>query len=851
MRRLALLALTAACAPGRPAASTSPTASATAAAPPGASTASTAAVAPNGPPPSIAAKVAGLRAMPGLFPLYWDERAGKLWLEIGQWQTEFLYQSGLPAGVGSNDIGLDRGQLGATRVVRFERVGPKVLLVQSNLAFRAVGAPPEEQRAVRDSFAESALWGFTVAAETGGRVVVDASEFFLRDAHELPAALKEAKQGAFHLDPARCALALDHTRNFPRNTEVEATLTFAGDEPGPWVRQVTPTATAITVREHHSFVALPPVGYQPRYYDPRSSFYGISYQDYATPISEPIVQRRTSRHRLHKKDPAAAVGEPVQPIVYYLDRGTPEPIRSALLDGARWWSAAFDAAGFRNAFRVEMMPEGADPMDVRYNVIQWVHRATRGWSYGSTVVDPRTGEIIKGHVSLGSQRVRQDYLIATALLAPFAGGAPPSTAMQELALARLRQLAAHEVGHTLGLMHNYAASTVGRASVMDYPPPVATLRPDGTIDTSAAYATGIGEWDKLSITWGYREYPPGTDERAAGGQLLLQAFTAGQRFLTDQDARPAGSSSSLAHLWDAGGHAVDELDRIMKLRAAALGRFGEASIREGAPLATLEDALVPLYLLHRYQVEAATKLIGGVDYTFALRGDGQVATRPVAPAEQRRALAAVLATLTPQALALPDAVVAMIPPRPPSWPRGREHFKVHTAPVFDALAPAEAAAQHTLQFLFNPERAARLVEQHARTPASPGLGEVIDAIVAATWKARREPGLRGEIQRVVDQVVLFDLIALSRERTASAQTRAIASLAVQTLKAWATGAAARAGDPAERAHLAYCQQQIDELQREPRRVEVPPAEPPDGPPIGSADDDEPWLDAPADAGGPP
>lgn len=801
--------------------------------------------------PSIAGKVAGARALPGLFPLYWDDRAGKLWLEIDHWQREFLYQSGLPAGVGSNDIGLDRGQLGATRVVRFERIGPRVLLVQANLGFRAVGAPPEEQRAVRESFAESALWGFTVAAETGTRALVDATEFFLRDAHEIPAALKRTSQGAFRLDAARCALALDHTRNFPRNTEVEATLTFAGDEPGPWLRQVAPTPTAITVREHHSFIALPAAGYKPRHYDPRSSFFGISYQDYATPISEPIVQRWTARHRLARKDPAAAQGDPVEPIVYYLDRATPEPVRGALLDGARWWNQAFEAAGYRNAFRVELMPEGADPMDVRYNVIQWVHRATRGWSYGSTVIDPRTGEIIKGHVSLGSQRVRQDHLIAEALLAPYASGsggsarppgsvtrgaAPPSTAAAELALARLRQLAAHEVGHTLGLMHNYAASTVGRASVMDYPPPLLALRPDGTIDTSQAYATGIGAWDKLAITWGYRDYPAGTDERAAGDALLLQGFAGGQRFLTDQDARPAGAASSVAHLWDTGGNAVDELHRLMQVRAAAIARFGEANVRDGAPLATLEDVLVPLYLLHRYQVEAAAKLIGGVDYTFALRGDGQLATRPVAPAEQRRALAAVLATLTPQALALPDAVVAMIPPRPPSWPRGREHFKVRTAPVFDALAPAEAAAQHTLQFLFTPERAARLVEQHARNPASPGLAEVLDAIVAATWKGRREPGLRGEIQRVVDQVALFDLIALSRNAAASPQTRAVASQALQALRPWMAAAAARTGDPAERAHLAYGEQQIAELQREPRRLEVPPAEPPDGPPIGSDDD---------------
>ena len=789
----------------------------------------------------IAEKTKDAQKLAGYFNLYWDDKAGRLWLEIDKWDTEFLYQSGLPAGVGSNDIGLDRGQLGATRIVRFERSGLKVLLVQENLNFRAVSNDADEKRAVRDSFAESVLWGFTVTADENGRVLVDATDFFLRDAHGVTNALRRAKQGAYKLDASRSAIYLPNTRNFPLNTEVEATLTFTGDEPGRWVRDVTPDPSAITVREHHSFVQLPPPGYKPRVCDPRSSFFGISYMDYATPVSEPIVKRFAARHRLAKKEPTAAMSEPVQPIVYYLDRGAPEPIRSALLEGARWWNQAFEAAGYKNAFRVELLPEGADMMDLRYNVIQWVHRATRGWSYGAGVIDPRTGEIIKGHVTLGSLRVRQDYLIAEGLLAPYEKGKPVSTKMQEMALARLRQLAAHEVGHTLGLEHNYSASTVNRSSVMDYPPPVAKLAADGSIDLSDAYATGIGEWDKVSIKWGYEDFSPGTDQQAALNKTLLDAYSKGLRYLTDQDARPAGSSSSLAHLWDSGGNAVDELNRLMQVRAAALKRFGENNIREGTPLATIEDSLVPVYMLHRYQVEAAAKFVGGMDYTFAVRGDGETPTKIVAAAEQRRALLAVLATLKPSALALPEPLLQTIPPRPPEYTRGREHFKVHTSPAFDALAPAEAAAQHTLQFLFNPERAARLVEFHARDAANPGLQEVLDGIVASTWKAPHAVGYQGEIARVVDDVVLYDVLALATNEQAATQVRAVASLEVDQLKAWLNAAKASSTDPAQKAHLAYAAAQVEQFQKDPKKLNLsPPAEPPDGPPIGDDEDFGGW-----------
>ena len=783
--------------------------------------------------PTIAEKTAGAQKLPGYFNLYWDAKQGKLWLEIDKWSSEFLYQSGLPAGIGSNDIGLDRGQLGRTRIVRFERSGPKVLLIQENLEYRAVSNDPDERRAVHDSFAESALWGFKVEAEEKDHALIDATDFFQRDAHGIPAALRRTKQGAYHLDSSRCAIYLPQTKNFPLNTEVETTLTFAGEEPGRWVAEVTPSPESITVREHHSFVQLPPPGYKPRAYDPRSSFFGIGYMDYATPISEPIVKRFIARHRLEKKDPKAAVSEPVQPIVYYLDRGAPEPIRSALLEGARWWNQAFEAAGYKNAFRVEMLPEDADLMDLRYNVIQWVHRATRGWSYGAAVIDPRTGEIIKGHVTLGSLRVRQDFLIAESLLAPYEKGKPVSTKMQEMALARLRQLAAHEVGHTLGLMHNYSASTENRSSVMDYPPPYVKLGVDGVPDLSEAYAKGIGEWDKVSIAFGYQDFAPGTNEQAALNKILLDAYGRGLRYLTDQDARPAGSSSSLAHLWDSGANAVDELNRIMQVRGAALKRFGENNIREGTPLATLEDVLVPLYMLHRYQVEAASKLVGGMDYTFALRGDGQMPTQIVAPSDQRRALAAVLATLKPDVLALPEPLVKMIPPRPPDYERGREHFKIRTSPAFDALAPAEAAAQHTLQFLFNPERAARLVEFHARNPENPGLEEIIDVVLAATWRSVRGSGYAAEIARTIDRVVLYDLMALCANEHASDQVRAIAALKLEQLRDWLATNQSAAKDDEERAHFFAAVSQIVQFQKDPKQISVaPPAEPPDGPPIG-------------------
>ena len=784
-------------------------------------------------PQTLTEKVSGMEKLPGFFNFYWDAKAGKIWLEIDKWNTEFLYVEALPAGIGSNDIGLDRGQLGDSSIVRFDRTGPRVLLVAPNYRFRAASNNADERNAVKDAFAESTLWGFEVAAEESNRVLVDATNFYLRDVHQVTGTLQRGQQGNYRLDPTRSAFYLPNTKNFPQNTEVETTLTFTGEPTGQFVRQVVPVPEAITVRERHSFVQLPSAGFKPRVFDPRASYFGIDYMDFATPIEEPITKRFIARHRLQKKDPNARVSEAVQPIVYYVDRGAPEPVRSALLEGARWWNQAFEAIGYKDAFRVEIMPPEVDPMDVRYNVIQWVHRSTRGWSYGNSLVDPRTGEIIQGRVSLGSLRDRQDFLIAEGLLAPYDKTNNASPKLLEMVLARLRQLSAHEVGHTLGLQHNYAASPVSRASVMDYPAPRAKLGADGVPDLSEAYAKGIGDWDKVSIAYGYQDFPAGTDEAQALDRTLSDAFGRGLMYLTDQDARPPSSASSVAHLWDNGTNAIDELGNVMKVRAAALRRFGENNIREGAPMATIEEVLVPIYMYHRYQVEAAAKVIGGQDYTFSVKGKGDRNPQIVSPEEQRRALAVVLETIKPEALAVPESLLRLIPPRPAGYPRTREDFRIRTQPVFDSLAPAEAIADHVSGFLLNQERAARLVEFHARDPRNPGLAEVIDKILASTWKAPAAKGYSGEIQHTVNTIILADLMALASGDRALNQVRAIASWKLEQLRAWVASQSRITVDANHRAFLYYSLEQIKRFQEDPKKMNLtPPQAPPDGQPIG-------------------
>ena len=751
--------------------------------------------------PSIEEKTEGMQKMDGFIPLFWDVDEGEVWMEISRFEEELLHYTSLPAGLGQNDLGLNRGDLGPAHVVVFRRVGPRVLMEEPNQRYRAISDDPMERKSVLDGFPASVHWGWEVAAETDDRVLVDVTDFFLTDWHGVISSLKRSNQGTWKLDKGRSALYLPRTRTFPKNSEVEVTLTFTSDDPGSLVRSVSASPGALTVRQHHSFVELP-TGYTPRVADPRAGYGGISFMDYATPIGEPLAKRYISRHRLEKVDPSAAVSDPVEPIIYYLDPGTPEPVRTALITGGNMWNQAFEAAGYRNAFRVEVLPDDADPMDLRYNVIQWVHRSTRGWSYGSSVRDPRTGEILKGHVTLGSLRVRQDYLLAEGLLSPYDNGDAVPTAMSEMALARIRQLSAHEIGHTLGLSHNYIASSQrsdGPQSVMDYPHPRIGLN-GGRIDVLDAYENEIGAWDKVAIAYGYQDFPRGTDEAAALDRILKDARDDGITFITDQDARPAGSAHPLVHLWDNGANAATELDRMMDVRSVALSNFGEAAIRNGQPLATLEEALVPLYLHHRYQVEAAAKVVGGLYYTYALRGDGQQPLRPVPASEQERAMEALMRTLDPSELTLPDNVLALIPPRPAGYRLHQELFRRYTGLVFDAISPAVVAADNTVAMVLQPERAARLVQQEARDHNLPGLGDIIRELVEATFEAHVDNGYEAEVSRAVQRVVVDRLMGLAA-RAPMPQVRAVASLALDELagrsEQWS---AADSGD-ADRAHF--------------------------------------------------
>ena len=730
--------------------------------------------------PSIEQHTEGMTQMDGLFDLYWDNANGSLFWEISELDTEFLYQISMGSGLGSNPVGIDRGQLRGTHVLAAKRIGPRILLMEPNYGFVAQSENLSEAQAVRDAFAPSVHWGFEMVAETGERVLVDATQFFLRDARGVIDQIAARGEGDFTLDASRSAIHLPATRSFPENTEVESILTFTSSNPGQLVNGVAATGGAVTLRQHHSFIQLPDNGYQTRIADARVGVNGPTVYDYATPIDADTRVRLAARHRLQKADPDAERSAAVEPIIYYVDPGTPEPVRSALIEGASWWNDAFEEAGFINAFRVMVLPDDVDPQDIRYNLIHWTHRRTRGYSYGNTVIDPRTGEIVRGVVNLGSLRLRQDYLHGQGMVPPFPGGislpedgsfgefadAPdfeylaqvaPASEPVEMALARVRQLSAHEVGHTLGFPHNYMASSYGRESVMDYPAPLVQIDESGNIDLSNAYVQRIGEYDKLSVNWLYREFPNGTNETQALERIAEQGVVDGLIYMGHTNNNFIGASHQYASVWDNGSNLVDHLKLEIRIREIGLERFGIDAIRTGEPMSTLEFVLLPLYMHHRFQLRSAIQSLGGADFRYALKGDGQIPFTIVEAEEQRDVLETVLSTLAVDFLALSPEIVEMIPPPAYRYSEGEE-FPGYTQQVFDPLAVASAAATFTVGEILNPDRMARLVF-FGSMGDYPDLQEVADGLIETTWGASetgdtyRQQVLHTAQRSVVDQMM--------------------------------------------------------------------------------------------------
>ena len=673
----------------------------------------------------------------GFFDFYYEPSSDKILLEVDKIDYEFLYVPSLSSGIGSNDIGLDRGQLGRERIVKFIKRGNKLLLIEPNSYYRSSSNNQNEIRSIEQAFAKSILYGFEIKDHQNNIFTIDFTPFLLEDRHGVAERLRRTGQGNYSVNKSSSAIELSNTKGFPNNIEFESLLTFSGKSEGKLIQSVAPDSNNVTVIQHHSFVKLPDDNYKPRSFDPRSGAISVSYMDYSSPIDEKILKKNIIRHRLEKKFPENEKSEAIRPIVYYLDPGTPEPIRSALIDGAMWWNEAFESIGFIDAFQVKILPENADPMDCRYNVIQWVHRSTRGWSYGSNVSDPRTGEIIKGHVSLGSLRVRQDYLIAQSLIQnPYLE--ENKKKVLEMSLARIRQLSAHEVGHTLGFAHNFSSSTKQRSSVMDYPHPLIKIK-DDKINLDSAYAVGIGDWDKISVAYSYSEFKKNQNEKNELNKILDKSYDDGYRFITDYDARSVGGAHVNAHLWDNSEDVTSGLDEIIKIRQKAIINFSENNISVGSTYSELEDAFVPIYFLHRYQTEAVVKLIGGLDYNYSLVGDGQLVVKTLDHETQLNALKSVLSTLDENFLTIPTEKLKLFPPRAYGFPRTRESFNSQMGVAFDPISAASTSSDMTLSLLLNHERLNRVNLQ-----SSMKTGISVNKIFESLFKILNDNLLVGE-----------------------------------------------------------------------------------------------------------
>jgi hypothetical protein len=780
------------------------------------------------PPSTIAAKTAGMERRDGFIPLYLDSKQGKIYIELSSDSLRALMFTTLATGLGSNPIGLDRGSGGNSTVTRFDRNGDRVLVVFENWNYRSSASDnPAHVRTVMEAFPPSTSGSLPIIAQEGGRVIADATDFVMRDWNDVSGTLAASNEGTYTVARDRSSIYRPYTKAFPENSEIDVALTFATQgKPGQTVSSIVPDPRAFTLRQHVSFLKLPDAGYQPRVLDPRVGYFGIVFKDYAQPIQLPLEQRWIARHRLERVNPNDPNSPIKNPLVYYIDRGIPEPIRTATKQGVSWWIDAFDRAGLKGAFKVEDLPDGVDPMDARYNVVQWENRNERGWSVGGAIGDPRTGELIKAMARLDSHRARTDYNLYAGLK-----GADAAAADTAFVLARVRQVSAHEVGHTLGLSHNYIASTYERGSVMDYPPPRVRLDADGKIDISSAYAVGPGAYDVFAIHWGYGIFPPGTEQDSLRA-IVADALKRGLLFLSDADARPEFASDPRTNLWDDASSPLEFLRHEMGVRRVAMREFNLRNIRVGEPVALLQERFVPVYLMHRFAINSVAKTIGGMEYSNAVRGDYAQETRPIDGATQRRALSALIGALTPAELAIPDTVITLLGPRPFSYDPYVELFSSRTRPAFDELGAARTLAQMIVDAILQRERAARLVQFSIRGAAPLTLAETIDSLTRG-WSAASAGSLKADaLRRVAQRAVADRMLLLAADKEAAPEVRGLVELKMTSLRARARELAS-AGSTPDRAHWMAIEGDFGRwLQRQELPTPTPALRPPPGDPFG-------------------
>jgi hypothetical protein len=710
-----------------------------------------------------------------------DAPRNRLLLEIPEARLgqDFLYLNTLATGAGVNRLGLDRGQTGLNAVVRFERRGNRVVIVRDNWNVRAPGAPEAVARAAEESFGTSVVAAFPIqeAESSAGTLVVDATAFFLGDVYDVIGRVRGAGQGTLRIDRERSWVDETMTGAFPRNTEIRSVITYVSDQPGPDLRQAAPDGTALTLEQHHTLMALPdPTGFRPRIADGRSGINYSTFFDFAQGFDGTYRTAYASRWRLVPRDPQAYLRgelvEPVTPIVYYLDPGIPEPYRTAFREGGLWWNQIFQAAGFRNAFQIRDLPAGASPLDSRYPMIYWVHRVAPGASVGPSYRDPRTGEIVSTVVRMDAYRSLVDYNIYAGLL-PAAGAGGLNVSAEDFTMARRRQHAAHEIGHTLGLAHNYVAKSQGRTSVMDYPFPKIDVDARGRFDLSKAYAISGGAWDTLAIRFAYTWFPDEKSEREGLDRIIQNALEDGLKFITGGDAGPTGAIPE-ATWWVDGDTGFESLETTSRVRRLAVDRFDETAIQPGEPMSMLNMRFAQVYLFHRYALEGITKYVGGMDFTYAVRGDGQVPARVLPAEDQRRALGMAMDALEPAALAVPDRIATLIPPQPYGTDGSEIWFEGAAGPAFDPITLAGGLATEVLQNLFNRERAQRLVIFSARDPKNPSLNEVLETVVQRSWGAQQSNNANHQVlRRAVQRVVLDVMLDLAGDAAATPEVRAV------------------------------------------------------------------------------